>query len=148
MPYMRITCAELTSAQRTAAAVQLTNVINELFYHSRASLTRDELRERTTVHFIPYAPDTLFIGGRTPMERGVVDLTVELSDWAMSVRQQRKIAHTLTPVLAEIFNVPTHAVDGITIRFHSYPPTDFAVGGRLLSDRVPRIGQLAKRLFG
>jgi hypothetical protein len=40
------------------------------------------------------------------------------------------------------------ALDSVNVRFHSYPPTDFAVGGRLLSARVPRVVRLAKRLLG
>jgi hypothetical protein len=40
------------------------------------------------------------------------------------------------------------ALDSVNVRFHSYPPTDFAVGGQLLSARVPRVVRLAKRLLG
>jgi hypothetical protein len=126
----------------------LTETINELFYQPRGRTTREELRERTTVHFIPYGNRELFIGGRTPAERGRVDITVEISDWGMSVRQQKKVARLLTPVLAELFDVSPEDRDGINLRFHSYPPTDFAVGGRLLSEIVPLIGQLMKRTFG
>ena len=110
-------------------------------------MTREELRERTTVHFVPYRENELFIGARTPEERKAMDLTVELSDWSMSVQQQRRIAERLTPLLAEVFEIPQSGLDGINIRFHPYPPTDFAVGGRLLSDIVPLIGRLMKR-FG
>lgn len=148
MPYLRLTCPDRTPEQRTAIALRLTELINDLFYNPRAPMTREELRERTTIHFVPYASSDLFVGGRTPQEREAVDLTVELSDWGMSVRQQRKVASALTPVLAELFDVPTDGLDGINIRFHSYPPSNFAVGGQLLSDLVPRVGQLAKRLFG
>ena len=76
-----------------------------------------------------------------------MDLTLDLSDWSMSVRQQRRIAQRLTPLLAELFEVPPAAVDGINIRFHPYPATDFAVGGRLLSDLVPVMGRLMKRFL-
>lgn len=148
MPYLRITCPELSVEQRTAIATALTASINDLFFNPEARMSREELSERTTVHFAPYTDGYLFVGGRTPAQRNAVDLTVELSDWNMSVRQQRKVALGITPVLARLFNVPPEAVDGINIRFHSYPPTDFAVGGRLLADMVPRIGQLAKRFLG
>ena len=129
-------------------ATRLTEAANNLFYWPRGPLTREQLRERTTVHFVPYTEGELFVGGRTPTERGEVDLTVEFSDWGMSVRQRRRIASTLTPVLADLFRVPPEGADGINIRFHPYPPTEFAVGGRLLSELVPRAGRLAKRLFG
>jgi hypothetical protein len=66
----------------------------------------------------------------------------------MSVKQQRRIAKRLTPLLAELFDIAPNGLDGINIRFHSYPPTDFAVGGRLLSDIVPLVGRLMKRLAG
>lgn len=148
MPYLRITCPELPAERRQAIAERLTTAINDLFYRSRGPITRDELRERTTVQFVPYAPNELFIGGRTPDTRGAVDLTVELSDWNMPVHQQRRVARALTPVLAELWDVPQHDLDGINMRFHSYPATDFAVGGRLLSDVVPRIGRFMKRLAG
>ena len=63
----------------------------------------------------------------------------------MSVKQQRKVAAELTPHLMALFDVPEAEVDSVNIRFHSYPPTDFAVGGELLSDRVPWIGRVMKR---
>jgi hypothetical protein len=136
----------MPSQRRRAVAEQLTNAINDLFFNPRARLTREELRERTTVHFAAYRENELFIGGRTPEERNAIDLTVEVSDWSMSVKQQRRIAQNLTPLLAKLFDVPPAGLDGINIRFHPYPPTDFAVGGRLLSDIVPLMGRLMKRL--
>lgn len=86
----------------------------------------------------------MFVAGRET-DRTRPDITVELSDWFLRVRRQRVITARLTPVLVQLFAAEPEAVN---IRFHSYPPTDFAVGGRLLSDRVPVAGQLAKRLFG
>lgn len=146
MPYLRLTCPELPRDRRRAIAERLTDEVNDLFYSPRGGPTRDELRERTTIHFVPQQDGDLYIGGRTPLERGGADLTVELSDWNMGVRTQRRVAARLTPVLAELFGVPEGSLDGVNIRFHSYPPTDFAVGGRLLSDTVPRIGQVMKKL--
>jgi len=70
---------------------------------------------------------------------------VELSDWFMSARQQGRAAAALTPLLVQLFDA---AIDSVNLRFHSYPPTDFAVGGVLLSDRLPRAARLAKRIFG
>jgi len=148
MPYLKITSPELNSEQCKIISERLTLEINNLFYNPKARLSREELRERTTVHFVPYADNLLFIGGKTPKERGVNDITLELSDWYMSVKQQRKIAKYLTPILAELFKVQLEKIDNINIRFHSYPPTDFAVGGKLLSDIIPFIGKFAKRVFG
>ncbi|MBV8844832.1 MAG: hypothetical protein JO307_18655 [Bryobacterales bacterium] len=132
--------------RRRPIAEQLTAAVNDLFFDPRARVTREELRERTTVHFAAYRENELFIGARTPVERNAVDVTVEISDWSMSVKQQRRIAQDLTPLLARLFDVPPAGLDGINIRFHPYPPTDFAVGGRLLSDIVPLVGRIMKRL--
>ncbi|GAA5533712.1 hypothetical protein [Deinococcus aluminii] len=129
-------------------ARRLTDEVEALFYHPRGGPSREELREHTTVQFVPYGEADLFIGGRTPDERGTPDVTVELSDWSMSVRQRRRVAARLTPVLASLFGVPQNRLDSVNLRFHPYPPRDFAVGGRLLSDRVPRIGQVLKKLLG
>jgi hypothetical protein len=124
----------------------LTTAIVDLFFSPHSPLSREELRERTTVPFTSYGEDELFVGARTPRERNAIDLTVELSDWSMSVKQQHRIAQRLTPVLAECFGIPSTGIEGINIRFHPYPPTDFAVGGRLLSDLSPFIARLMKRL--
>ena len=146
MPYLRITCAQLSAEQRRSFALHLTDEVNHLFFNPRGGPSQAALREQTTVHFIPYGEDELFIGGRSPAERGQADITVELSDWSMGIKQRRKIAAELTPVLAKLFGVPPTAREGINIRFHAYSPSAFAVGGTLLSDLVPQIGQVMKRL--
>ena len=148
MPYLRITCPDVMREQRHRIAQLLTDAVNELFFNPNSPVTRQELRERTTVHFAPYGDGDLFIGGRTPSERGRTDITVELSDWSMSLRSQKKIARALTPVVAGAFSVPPDHLDGINIRFHSDPPTDFSVGGRLISEFVPFPARLMKRIFG
>jgi len=148
VPYLRITSPELDAGRRQAIAARLTEAINSLLFDPRGRLSREELRERTTVHFAPYAPGQLFVGGQTPEARGSLDITVELSDWGMSARQRRRLARGLTPVLADLFAVPRAAWDGINIRFHPYQPSEFAVGGRLLTELVPPIGRLMRRLAG
>jgi phenylpyruvate tautomerase PptA (4-oxalocrotonate tautomerase family) len=147
MPYLRITCPPLDEPQRRQIAEALTVAVIDLFYNPRGRQTREELRERTTIHFFPYAEGYLFIGGRTPTQRMCPDITIEVSDWSMSVRQQRKVAAGLTTRMAELFHVPDDRRDTLNIRFHSYPPTDFAVGGKLLSDIIPRIARVMKRVF-
>lgn len=148
MPYLRVTCSPLPAERKRWIAGQLTEAVNLLFFSPRGGPTREELRERTTVHFTEYGKDDLYIGGRSVGERGVTDLTVELSDWNMSVRQQRRVARHLTPLLARLFGLEGEDLGNVNLRFHSYPPTAFAVGGRLLADRVPWIGQAMKKLLG
>ena len=128
MPYLRITSQQLPSAQRHQVAGRLTAAFNDLLFDPRSRLTRDELRERTTIHFTPYAPDELFVGGRTTEERLSPDITLELSDWDMSRRQRRRLAHAPTSELADLFPVPRGSWDNINIRFH--PPRTAASNER------------------
>ena len=148
MPYLRITCPALEREKYAAIAAELTQSVNDLFYNPRGRVTQEELKERTTVHFVPYSEGELFVGGTPPAQRGHADVTLELSDWYMSIKQQRKVATQMTPLIARLFDIPATKTNNINFRFHAYPPTDFAVGGRLLSDLIPLAGQLAKRFFG
>ena len=148
MPYLRLTCPPLSPQERQRAAERLTEEIGVLFFNPHGGPSREELRERTTVHFLSYEPDTLFIGGRTPEQRRTPDVTLELSDWWVGTRLQRRAAARLTPLLASIFGVPQTQLESVNVRFHPYPPQDFAVGGRLLSDLVPKAAQLLKKLLG
>lgn len=143
MPYLRVTCPPLDDEQRRRVAAELTDAVVELFTPPRGPTAAD-IRERTTVHFVPYGDHELFVGGRAAT-REHPDVTVELSDWSMSPRRQRRVAAGLTPLLVLLFQAEP---DAVNLRFHPYPPTDFSVGGRLLADRVPRVAQLAKRFLG
>ena len=147
MPYLRVFCPVLDALQYAAIVPELTNVVNDLFYHPKSRLTLEEFRERKTVHFIPYKEGGFYIGAKTPAQRGHPYITIELSDWHMSVKKQRKIAAQMTPVVVKLFRVSPADVDNINFRFHSYPPSDFAVGGKLLADIIPYIGRLAKKMF-
>jgi phenylpyruvate tautomerase PptA (4-oxalocrotonate tautomerase family) len=143
VPYLRITCPALPAGRRSEVARALTDAVVELFTPPWG-VSADDIRQRTTVHFTAYQDDELFIGAQ-PATAGRPDVTVELSDWSMSTRQQARVATALTPLLESLFGAET---DAVNVRFHSYPPTDFAVGERLLSARIPRAARLAKRVFG
>ena len=119
----------------------LTDAVVELFTASRGP-SAEEIRQRTTIHFAPYAEAELFIGAQA-VQPELPDVTVELSDWYLNTPHQRRVAAALTPILVSVFGSTR---DSTNIRFHSYPPSAFAVGGQLLSDRIPRIGRLAKRI--
>lgn len=147
MPYLKVTCPDTFEPHFPTMAERLTAEINTLFFNPQARISKEELRERTTVHFNPYTENHLFIGARTPTQRGYLDITVELSDWLMSIKKQRIVAKTLTPVLAQLFGIDNANLEHVNIYFNSYPPTNFSVGGILLSDLVPFAGRLAKRIF-
>ena len=143
MPYLRITGPVLRPERRTEVARRLTEAVVELFTPARGP-SAEEVRSRTSVHFTSYGAEELFVGGRGAGTEAP-DVTVELSDWSMSVRRQARAAAELTPLLVTLYGARPGDVN---LRFHSYPPSDLAVGGELLSRRVPRAGRLAKRLLG
>ncbi len=141
MPYLRISCPPVTAEGRREIAAALTDAVVELFTPPRGP-TSAETRQHTTVQFTSYADDELFIGA-VATRPDDPDITVELSDWYMSGPQRRRVAAALTPLLVRLF---ASRPDSTNIRFHSYPPSALAVGGRLLSDRIPSIARLAKHL--
>ena len=143
MPYLRLTCSSFPAARRRQIAGELTDLLVDLFTPPRGP-SQQEIRSRSTVHFTSYHPDEVFVGGRAAGPDRP-DVTAEISDWSMSRRQQARVAARLTPVLSSLFDAES---DAVNVRFHSYPPSDFAVGGTLLSKRVPRAARLAKRLLG
>lgn len=143
MPYLRLTGPNVDADRRVAIAARLTDAVVELFTPPRGPST-DDIRSRTTVHFTSYDTDELFVGGRAARGENP-DVTVELSDWFMSTRQQSRSAAALTPIIGELYGADK---DAVNLRFHSYPPSDFAVGGVLLSQRLPVAARVAKRLFG
>lgn len=145
MPYLRVTCPVVDAPRRREIADELTAAVVELFTPPPGrGPNAEDIRQRTTVHFAAYGTDELFIGGRATASEHP-DVTVELSDWSMSPRQQARVAAALTPRLVRLFGADP---DAVNLRFHPYPPTDFAVGGILLSARVPRPARWAKRLLG
>jgi hypothetical protein len=64
MPYLHLTCPTAPIEQRRRIAQRLTDETVNLFFNPRGGPSRDELRERTTVHFAPFADGELFIGAR------------------------------------------------------------------------------------
>ena len=61
MPYLKLTCPQLDTVQRERVAHELTEEVVRL--NPSRFLTADQLRERCTVHFTPYEPDGMAIGG-------------------------------------------------------------------------------------
>ncbi len=146
MTTMRLTAPPLSPEEHEKIARELTEAVVRLMSNAGGRwFTTDEIRERCMVHFTHYEPHTLAIGGKLMRERQGRHVFLELSDWGLNVRQQRKIAQTLTPLLARLYGMEADG-ERVAIHFHPYAPTDFALGGKLLADRIPWVGQIMKRI--
>src|SRR6476646_10026896 len=108
VPYLRITGPVLHAERRVAVAARLTDAVVELFTPPRGP-SADDIRSRTTVHFTSYSSDELFVGGRAARGEDP-DVTVELSDWLMSTRQQSRAAAALSPLVGELYGANRDAV--------------------------------------
>jgi phenylpyruvate tautomerase PptA (4-oxalocrotonate tautomerase family) len=146
MPYLRLTSPPVDAEHRRRLAVELTDLVVRLLTPppGRGRPTAEDMPARTTVHFTPYDPDGLAIGGTMMADSGGRDVTVEFSDWGLSLRRQKVIARELTDVLARLLDVED--TDAVNVRFHRYRPRDFAVGGVLLARRIPVAARVAKLL--
>ena len=146
MPYMKLSTPDVTPQDRERIARELTEaMVHVMTRRYGRGFTPGELRERCTVHFTPYEPATMAVGGRLMQNRDEQNVTMEFSDCGMTTRLQARLARELTPLLGQLFCMDAH-LERVRIRFHPYPPTDFAVGGRLLSAVAPRLGQLMQHL--
>ena len=65
MPYLRVTAPRVAADRRRAIGTHFTDAVVGLFTPPRGP-TADEVRQRTTVHFIEYGEDKIFIGGGRP----------------------------------------------------------------------------------
>ena len=68
MPYLKITCPDLPAEKYAAIAQPLTNEVNDLYFNSKARVTREELRAKTTIHLAPYQNGELYVGAQTPAQ--------------------------------------------------------------------------------
>ncbi|MEZ0364461.1 4-oxalocrotonate tautomerase family protein [Mycobacterium sp. pUA109] len=147
MPYLRLTSPPIDAEHRRRLAVELTDLVVRLLTPppGRGRPTADDMRARTTVHFTPYDPDGLAVGRTMLADTGGRDVTVEFSDWGLSLRRQQVIAREITNLLARLLDLGDD-LDAVNVRFHRYRPRDFAVGGVLLAQRIPVAARVAKRL--
>jgi hypothetical protein len=64
-----VTAPRVAADGRRAIATEFTDAVIWLFTPPRRP-DADEVRQRTTVHFVDYGENEIFIGGRTPAQRG------------------------------------------------------------------------------
>jgi hypothetical protein len=78
MPYLKLTTPSLSEADRERVARELTEAVVRLMTPANGrGLSADELRERCTVHFTPYEPTSLAIGGILMRDRPHQDYTAK-----------------------------------------------------------------------
>jgi phenylpyruvate tautomerase PptA (4-oxalocrotonate tautomerase family) len=140
MPFMKLISPPLRAADAERLARDLTEAVVQLLQRPLGPYaSAEELRRHSTIQFAPYQPGTITVGG----EREHQLVVLEYSDWGLNLRRQRRLARELTPLIARFFDGQT---DQVEIRFHHYQPSDRAIGGELLVDKIPWIGRMVKKL--
>ena len=76
-PYLKLTCPDLPVTERQRCAEVLTDAVVRL--NASRFVPAADLRERYTVHFTPYNPDSMAVGGRLMQDRAEPDVTLEYS---------------------------------------------------------------------
>lgn len=147
MPYMRLYSPELSLAQKQRIARELTElVVNLMTPANGRGLSKEEMRSRCTVHFMPWNGDDFAIGGVLMSEKHESDFTLEFSDWGLNRRKERRLARQITLLLAKILELETSSLDQLNIKFNPYPPHEFFVAGKSLAERIPLIGRVIKKI--
>lgn len=128
MPYLRLYSPELSVEQKRSIARELTDGV------LRALHLPEQARSWTTVHFMPFQPEDMAIGGELVLDTGQPDYHLEIVDRALSRDKKSALNRDLTPLLARLLGVPDDQRNRIHLIFRSYEPHDMAIGGRFFDE--------------
>jgi phenylpyruvate tautomerase PptA (4-oxalocrotonate tautomerase family) len=126
MPYIRIFMPETGVDAKRAAATVLTDAVQ------RALQIPDEARDWTTVHFIPYRPEDLAVGGTLGVDGTPSEYYIDYIDMDINQRAKDELAKGLTAALAESLGLSQKDYGRINFRFQGVSPDDIAMGGRFV----------------
>ena len=131
MPYLRLYSPSLSIELKRKLAFQLTEAL------LNALGLDDTYRHRTMIHFAPFHPDDIAVGGELISDGGAPDYLLEITERSLSGAQKSAAVNALVPVLMKNFGLRKEQSWKVNIRFESYEPSDFAVGGNFLDDVEP-----------
>lgn len=128
MPYLRLYSPSLSIELKRKLAIELTEAaLTGLDYD-------DEARQRTTIHFVAIEPDDIAVAGELISDGGSPDYTLELTERHLNHDKKHAVVKTLLPVLMRNFGLRKEQRWKVNIKFNSYQPEDFAVGGTFLNE--------------
>ncbi|GAC1645909.1 MAG: hypothetical protein NVS9B15_03670 [Acidobacteriaceae bacterium] len=128
MPYLRLCSPALSIELKRKLAFQLTEAVLECFGLD------EEVRHRTTIHFDSFEPQDMAVGGELVSDGSAPDYTLEITERELTEKQKRAALKSLLPVLMKNFGLRKEQSWKVNIRFNSYRPSDFAVGGTFLDE--------------
>jgi len=128
MPLLRFHSTELSLDQRRMVARELTDAM------ARARRLEGPERDWCTVHFMPFAPDEVAIGGTLIADGKVPEFWLELSDHGLGRRDKRRLVKALTGAVVRAFDLPPEERYRISIVFRDYDAGDLAIGGTFVNE--------------
>lgn len=146
MPYLRLYSLELPREVKRTMVTELTQAVVDTRH-----LVGEE-RDALTIHFVPFDPEDLAIGGKLVANGRRPDFHIEYSDHGLNARAKGKLAKEITLTMSRVLDPASTAGVRINVLFRDYVAHDLAVGGALAAPRRPgRTGRalgLLRRLLG
>ncbi len=121
MAYLRISSLPLDDSTKRRLVDELTAVAERIIPGQR--------REWTTVHFTPYQPGDLAIGGRFVTDHSFADTHLEIATPAIDEETWEALRSELSEVLAATLGTPVHGRWHLNVQLHTYNAQDSADAG-------------------
>ena len=131
MPYLRLYSPEMTREQKRETARLLTDAFQKALHLPL------QARSEIIVHFMPYHPDNMAMGGALLSDTPDKIVCRLLIVGLLTPEKRKALNRELTPLLACLLNIPQEQARQVQILFHSIEPNDLSIGGRFYEDIHP-----------
>lgn len=128
MPYLRLHSPEMTREKKRDVARALTDAVQKALH------LPPQLRHETLVHFMPYDPENIAVGGDLIADKPEESVCRLLVVGILTAERRIALNRELTPLLACLFGILPEQARRIQIHFHRVEPHDYSVGGRFYED--------------
>jgi len=127
MSYLRIYTPELPVDLKRQIAKEVTDAL------VRSLELPEDYRLHTTIHFIPFRPEDMAVGGELAVDNDELHYQVEVYDRYLMPPKKRVMAAELTAVLGRLLGLGSEKLGNIYVRFCEYALDDLSIGGIFLN---------------
>jgi phenylpyruvate tautomerase PptA (4-oxalocrotonate tautomerase family) len=138
MPYLRLYSPDLSITEKRTIAQTLTDAVATTLSHVE--------RDWVAIHFLPFRPADLAIGGQLIEDGRAPQVHLEVSAPNLTPKDKYNLVHTLMPLLMRHLHIDHESRHRVSIEFADYAETDFAIGGRFLNEFPARHRMTAGKL--